>query len=70
MLTSRNFVAVLIALVILIVVIVQPLLQRRSGKLSHHATTPLPQAAGPTLNLKPGTESDVNKDRRPGGASE
>ena len=61
MLTSKDIIAVLIALVILIVVIVQ----RRSGKLSHGATTPLP--AGPTL--KPGTESDVNKDRHPGGAS-
>ena len=56
MLTSKDFVAVLIALVILIVVIVQ----RHSGKSSRHATTPLPA-------LKSGTESDVNKDRRPGG---
>jgi hypothetical protein len=53
MLTSKDFVAVSVALVVLIVVIVQ----RRSGR---PATTPL------LAHLKSGT-SDVNKDRRPGG---
>jgi len=55
MLTSKDFVSVLIVLVILIIVIVQ----RHSGKSSRHATTPPPA-------LKSGTESDVNKDRRLG----
>jgi hypothetical protein len=54
MLTSKDSVAILIALVILIVVIVQ----RHSGR---PATTPLP------ANIKFSTESDVNKDRRTGG---
>jgi hypothetical protein len=57
MLTSKDIVTVLIALVISIVVIVQ----RYSGKSSPSATTP------PPANLKSDTESDVNKDRRPGG---
>lgn len=57
MLTSKDIIAVLIALVIIIIVIVQ----QHSGKLSPPATTPLP------ANLKSDTENDVNKDRRPGG---
>lgn len=56
MLTFKDFVAVLIPLVILVIVIVQ----RHSGKSNRPATTPLP------ANLKSGTESDVNRDRRPG----
>jgi hypothetical protein len=57
MLTSKDFIAVLVALVIFIVVIVQ----RHSGNLSRPVATPLPAI------LKSGTENDVNKDRRPGG---
>jgi hypothetical protein len=57
MLTSKDFVAVLVAVIILIVVIAQ----RHGGKSSRPATTPLPAI------LKSGTKSDVNKDRRLGG---
>lgn len=51
-------IAALITFVTLVVVAVR----RHSNKSSRPATTPLPPA-----NLKSGTESDVNKDRRPGG---
>ena len=54
MLMSKDFIAVLVALVIFIVVIVQ----RHSGKSSRPITPAI---------LKSGTENDVNKDRRPGG---
>lgn len=57
MLMSKDFIAVLVSLVIFIVVIVQ----RHSGKSSRPITTPL------LAILKSGTENDVNKDRRPGG---
>jgi hypothetical protein len=56
MLTSKDIVAVLIALVMIVVIV-----QRHSGKSSRPVTMPLP------ANLKSDTGSDVNKDRRPGG---
>ena len=57
MLTSKDLVAILIALVILIILIVQ----WRSDKSSRPPTTPL------LANVKSGTESNLNKDRHPGG---
>ena len=56
MLTSKDVLVAFFALIVLIVLTVQ----RRSGKSSHPATKP-------PDNLKSGTESDVNRDRRPGG---
>jgi hypothetical protein len=60
MLTSKDFVAVLVALVTLIVMIA---VQRHGGKSSRPATTPLPAKSGTGSDV----ESDVNKDRHPGG---
>ena len=58
MLTSKDLVAAVLPALLALIVIIG---QRRSGKSRRPVTTP------PPANLKCGTESDVNKDRRPGG---
>ena len=61
MLTPKNLVAFLALLLVTLIVVI---VQRRSSKVNRST---LPIAPPANANRKSGTESDANKERRPGG---
>ena len=61
MLTPKDLISFL---ALLLVALLLAIVQRRLGKLNRST---LPTAPPTNANIKSGIESDVNKDRRPGG---